>query len=73
MEQFIIVQTLAAFKDVILKIDYLSKTNTLLKTQKKPIFEFVYPNKSVSYSWRISDAPNGTSKFRITIVSAKTN
>jgi len=62
--------TLATFKDVQVKIDYVSKTNTLLLSKNYMKYDFFYAGKSKTFSWNLADAPNGTQTIRLSFVSA---
>jgi len=62
--------TTAAFKDVTVQINFYSKTNTLLGSEKKTIYEYVNPGRSSSFKFKLSGYRN-TSKIGWEIVDAK--
>lgn len=61
--------TLANFKDVVLEVTWLTKTETELKTELYTVYEFVGASKSVSYKIKVN-APSETAGVRIGISSA---
>ena len=62
--------TLANFKDIILKVTWLTKTETELGTNKYVIYEYVKSGKSIQYKLKTDDAPNATGNVKIEIESA---
>ena len=61
--------TLANFKDVILNVIWLTKTQTELKTERYAVYEYVGAGKSVSYKI-VANAPKATGSVQIGIASA---
>lgn len=45
--------TIAAFKDVILQVDFLSKTNSIISTQTVPVYEVINPGQTVTFKKKI--------------------
>lgn len=48
--------TLATFKDVVLKVTFLSKTGAALRTNQYTIYEFVGPSKAIPYKLKVNGA-----------------
>ena len=61
--------TLANFKDVVLKIVWLSKTNTEISSIRKIIYEYVPAGHSINIELKF-DAPSDMSDVSIGVVSA---
>src|SRR5450759_3549675 len=51
--------TVASYKDVDLKLDFYSKTGTLLETDKETVFEIIGPGQSKNFKTKYF-APKGT-------------
>ena len=62
--------TIAQFKDVILVVDFYTKTNTHLGSQRFVVYEFVKPGQSAHYKLKMI-APAGTENVNISVESAK--
>ncbi len=62
--------TMAEFKDVVLSITWLSKTETELGSTEETMYEFIGPGKSVAYKFKFF-APNDTKRVRVTVKNAK--
>lgn len=45
--------TLAAFKDVVLQVDFLSKTNTIITTQNITVYESINPGQTIIFKKKI--------------------
>lgn len=45
--------TLAAFKDVVLRVEFLSKTNTTISTQDIPVYEQINPGQTISFKKKV--------------------
>ncbi|MBC8033256.1 MAG: hypothetical protein H7Y03_03865 [Chitinophagaceae bacterium] len=61
--------TVADFKDVQLQVVWLTKTNTELRTNIYPVFEYFAAGKTVPYKIK-AVAPSGTSNIRVTVHTA---
>lgn len=62
--------TLATFKDVQIKVDFLSKTNSLLLSKNYVQYDLFPPQKSKIFTWNLPDAPRGTQNIRISFINA---
>ncbi len=60
--------TLARYKDAQLKLSFYSQTNTLIDEQTYTIYEYLEPNSSKSFSFKIDGYPEATDYFRTEIV-----
>ena len=56
--------TLANFKDIVLKVGWLSKTNTVIKTEEYIIYENVGAGQSIPYKIKV-DAPPATNGVQV--------
>lgn len=45
--------TLAAFKDVVLQVDFLSKTNSIITTQNVTLYEQINPGGTISFKKKV--------------------
>lgn len=61
--------SIAGFKDVVLQVTYLSKTDTQLGTEQFKIFEMLPPGKKAAFKFK-TFAPEGTVKCTTTIGGA---
>lgn len=61
--------TVASAKDVKLKVDYFSKTNSKIGSQEITIYEYLLPGKSVDFSEKIN-VPENVEDFKFSIVEA---
>lgn len=61
--------TMANFKDIVLTVTWLTKTETELKTENYTIYEYVQAGKSINYKLKVN-APSATAGVRIGIDSA---
>lgn len=61
--------TLANFKDVILQVTWLTKTQTELKSERYAVYEYVGAGKTIEYKIKV-DAPSAMGGVRIGIDSA---
>ena len=61
--------TLANFKDIVLSVTWLTKTETELQTERYTVFEYIGAGKSINYKIK-ADAPSATGGVRIRIDSA---
>lgn len=61
--------TLANFKDIVLNVTWLSKTDTELKTDQFSVYEFIEAGKSVSFKIK-TYAPSATDRVKIEVFSA---
>lgn len=62
--------TTASFKDVTIQFNFFSKTNTLLGSEKKTVYEYVNSGRSSSFKFKLNGYRN-TSKVGWEIVDAK--
>ena len=62
--------TVAKYKDIEVKLDFYSKTGTLLETDKETVFEIVAPGESKKFKTKYF-APKGTDSVALTITGAK--
>lgn len=63
------IATLANFKDVILDVTWLTKTQTKLKSEKYAVYEYIGAGKSITYKIK-ANAPSSTGGVQIEIASA---
>ena len=62
--------TVASYKDVDIKLDFYSKTGTLLETDKETVYEIIAPGQSKNFKTKYF-APKGTDSVALMIISAK--
>ncbi len=62
--------TVASFKDVDLKLEFYSKTGTLLETDHETVYEVIAPGESKNFKTKYF-APKGTDSVALHVVSAK--
>lgn len=62
--------TVAAYKDVDVKLDFYSKTGTLLETDKETVYEIISPGQSKNFKTKYF-APKGTDSVALTVTAAK--
>lgn len=62
--------TVAKYKDIEVKLDFYSKTGTLLETDKETVFEILAPGQSKNFKTKYF-APKGTDSVALAIISAK--
>ena len=62
--------TVATYKDVDVKLDFYSKTGTLLETDKETVFEIIGPGQSKNFKTKYF-APKGTDSVALTVTAAK--
>ncbi len=62
--------TVAAYKDVDIKLNFYSKTGTLLETDKETVYEIIAPGQSKNFKTKYF-APKGTDSVALMIISAK--
>ncbi len=62
--------TVAVYKDVDVKLEFYSKTGTLLETDKETVFEIVEPGQSKNFKTKYF-APKGTDSVALSITGAK--
>ena len=60
---------MATFKDIGIKVNFLSETGTLLDTKQYTLYKFVTPNGSQDFQITVL-SPSGTSKIGVEVVSA---
>ena len=61
--------TVASFKDPVVLITWLSKTNTVLATSRYPLYEYIGAKKTISYKMKVK-APSKYSSVKATVESA---
>ncbi len=62
--------TVASYKDVDIKLDFYSKTGTLLETDKETVYEVIAPGQSKNFKTKYF-APKGTDSVALMVISAK--
>ena len=62
--------TVASYKDVDVKLDFYSKTGTLLETDKETVYEIIAPGQSKNFKTKYF-APKGTDSVALSITAAK--
>ena len=62
--------TVATYKDVDVKLDFYSKTGTLLESDKETIFEIIAPGQSKNFKTKYF-APKGTDSVALAVTGAK--
>jgi len=62
--------TVASYKDVDVKLDFYSKTGTLLETDKETVYEIIAPGQSKNFKTKYF-APKGTDSVALSIIAAK--
>lgn len=62
--------TVAAYKDVDVKLDFYSKTGTLLETDKETVYEIITPGQSKNFKTKYF-APKGTDSVGLSVTAAK--
>lgn len=60
----------ASYKDVDLKLDFYSKTGTLLETDKETVYEVIAPGQSKNFKTKYF-APKGTDSVALAVTAAK--
>jgi len=61
--------TVANFKDVMLKVDFFSKTNTIIATENVSIYEQINPGQTISYKKKIYVSKD-VANVHITVIGA---
>ena len=62
--------TVASYKDVDVKLDFYSKTGTLLETDKETVYEVIAPGQSKNFKTKYF-APKGTDSVALAVTAAK--
>ena len=62
--------TVASYKDVEVKLDFYSKTGTLLETDKETVFEVIGPGQSKNFKTKYF-APKGSDSVALAVTAAK--
>ena len=62
--------TVASYKDVDVKLDFYSKTGTLLETDKETVYEIIGPGQSKNFKTKYF-APKGTDSVALFVTAAK--
>jgi major membrane immunogen (membrane-anchored lipoprotein) len=60
----------ASYKDVDLKLDFYSKTGTLLESDKETVYEVIAPGQSKNFKTKYF-APKGTDSVALAVTGAK--
>lgn len=61
--------TIAKFKDVVLSIKLMSKTNTIIDTKEYTIYEFFPPNSTKAFAIKVNP-PEVTAQYNISVKNA---
>jgi PBP1b-binding outer membrane lipoprotein LpoB len=61
--------TVARYKDVTINIQFISKTESVIGSTQKTIYEFFEPGEQKRFKLKL-DAPTGTNKVALDVVSA---
>jgi hypothetical protein len=61
--------SVAAFKDMVLEVNFLSKTQTAIATKNFTIYELIEPHQTVKFKFK-TYAPSETEKFEASIINA---
>lgn len=62
--------TVATYKDIDVKLEFYSKTNTLLETDHETVYEVLAPGQSKNFKTKYF-APKGTDSVALSVISAK--
>jgi len=62
--------TVAAYKDILIKLDFYSKTKALLESDKETIYMELYPGETQKFKTKYF-APKGTDSVSLSILEAK--
>ncbi|MBA3675042.1 MAG: hypothetical protein H0W75_08845 [Chitinophagaceae bacterium] len=62
--------SVATYKDVDVKLDFYSKTKTLLETDKEIVYEIIGPGESKNFKTKYF-APKGTDSVALSVTAAK--
>jgi hypothetical protein len=62
--------TVATYKDVDVKLDFYSKTGTLLESDKETVYEIIGPGQSKNFKTKYF-APKGTDSVALAVTAAK--
>lgn len=62
--------TVASYKDVDVKLDFYSKTRTLLESDKETVYEVIAPGQSKNFKTKYF-APKGTDSVALSVTAAK--
>ena len=62
--------SVAAYKDVDVKLDFYSKTGTLLESDKETVYEVIGPGESKKFKTKYF-APKGTDSVALSVTTAK--
>lgn len=61
--------TLAVFKDIVYKVNYISDTGTVISSEEFTIYDFLTPNSSLEIKQKVYP-PNGTSVIQYKVIRA---
>jgi hypothetical protein len=61
--------SVTSFKDVVLEVSYLSKTGSVISTERFTIYEVAAPGKWASFKFKTS-SPRGTKEFSAKVIAA---
>ena len=64
--------TVTKYKDVVVKIDYLSASNSVVSTEDRRIDEIFPPHSTKNYEFKIGK-PSESSKLRVSVIQARVN
>lgn len=62
--------TVVSYKDIDVKLDFYSKTGTLLETDKETVYEIINPGESKNFKTKYF-APKGTDSVALNVIRAK--
>lgn len=60
------------FKDIVLKIDCYSATETLINSYRTTVYKYVKPKKTISFEYKMK-SPKGTKAINVKIIEAKSS
>ena len=61
--------TVAKFKDIVIKVIFYSRTNSIISTDNYMLYEFVPASSTVKFEWKI-DKPKACTSLGWEVVSA---
>jgi len=64
--------TVTKYKDVVVKIDYISATNSVVSSEERRFDEFFLPHSTKNYEFKINK-PSESSKLRVSVIQAVAN
>ena len=64
--------TVAKYKDVVVKIEYVSATNSVVTSEERRLDETFPPHSTKNYEFKITK-PSESSKLRVSVIQARVN